>query len=87
MSEVITRIMDYAFEPHERSVFDIACERVPLGLKITVSDKGIPFDPRRESKLEGGPLLTKNLVDEVSFNNLGREGKETILVKYLQNGT
>lgn len=85
LSEVITRVMDHAFEPHERTVFDVACERVPLGLKITVSDTGIPFDPRRESKREGGTLLAKNLMDEVSLRNLGKGGKETILVKYLRN--
>jgi anti-sigma regulatory factor (Ser/Thr protein kinase) len=85
LSEVVTRIIEHAFEPRERTVFDIACERVPLGLKITVSDAGIPFDPRRDSKRDGGTLLTKNLMDEVSFNNLGRNGKETILVKYLRN--
>ena len=37
--------MEHAFAGDELSAFDMVCERIPLGMQITIREKGIPFDP------------------------------------------
>ena len=93
--EAVTNVIKHAFEKGEHSTFDIICERIPLGIKVIIKDKGIPFDPSLlaqydpakaavENKTAGlGVFLMKQAMDMVSFVNLGGEGKETHLVKYL----
>jgi serine/threonine-protein kinase RsbW len=66
----------------------------PYGLSIRMGDKGIPFDPSRapaydqekamaEASLSGlGMKLVRGMMDRVEYRNLGRGGKETLLVKY-----
>ncbi len=95
LEEAVTNVMEHAFEDDESGSFDILCERVPLGMKIVIKEKGIPFDPSRlpqytpAADLENlttsgmGLFLMRESMDEVSFHNLGMEGKETTLVKYL----
>ncbi|MEI8174254.1 MAG: ATP-binding protein [Deltaproteobacteria bacterium] len=93
--EAISNVIEHAFAS-ERGVFDITCERTPLGIKIKIKDKGIPFDPSHiqpynpdAGDLESasatglGLHIIKESMDEVFFNNLGMEGKETHLIKYL----
>ena len=92
--EAVTNVIKHAFEKGEHSSFDIICERIPLGIKVVIKDKGIPFDASllaqydpalaADSKTAGlGVFLMKQAVDMVSFVNLGIEGKETHLIKYL----
>jgi anti-sigma regulatory factor (Ser/Thr protein kinase)/GNAT superfamily N-acetyltransferase len=95
VEEAFMNVIHHAFEAGEESTFDIVCEHIPMGIKITVREKGIPFDPGRitlydpskdivEAGSAGlGTFLMKKIFDEVSFHNLGFEGKETRLVKYL----
>lgn len=95
MEEAVTNVMKHAFEDDEQDTIDIVCERVPLGMKIIIREKGIPFDPEHlpeytpATDLESvstsgmGIFLMRESMDEVSFHNLGMEGKETHLVKYL----
>ncbi len=99
VEETVSNIIREAFAPDEQATLDISCERVPMGLKIVIKDKGLPFkptglmSPRRESdvKPSSGPQralsVMKQTMDEVSFRNMGLEGKETHLIKYLQTGT
>ena len=96
VDEAFTNVVEHAFEPDEEASFDIVCERIPLGLKVILKEKGLPFDPSRipeydpDADLEErsgaglGYFFMKEAMDEVSFHNLGKEGKETLLVKYLQ---
>lgn len=79
--ETVSNVIKYAFDPDERATFTISCERVPLGLKITINDRGIPFFPKTDERGVGTPLM-RELMDEVAFYNLGRKGKETVLIKY-----
>jgi anti-sigma regulatory factor (Ser/Thr protein kinase) len=84
----LTAIIRYSFEPHERAALDISCERIPAGLKILVRDKGLPFDGTAPASsepkfLEQAPLSLRDHFDEIFFNNLGREGKEVVLIKHL----
>jgi len=96
VDEAFTNVVEHAFEPDEEASFDIVCERIPLGLKIILKEKGLPFDPssipeydpdadlEKRSGAGLGYFFMKEAMDEVSFHNLGKEGKETLLVKYLQ---
>ncbi|MFH1115572.1 MAG: GNAT family N-acetyltransferase [Pseudomonadota bacterium] len=97
VSEAVRTVIGRAFEPWEKGEFSISCERVPTGLRIILKDKGLPVDPGKDfgnGAAEGGvgdkpagvhgiPLM-RRLVNELSFHNLGREGKELHLTKYLK---
>ena len=96
VNQAVGNVIDHSFAPEETAPIDVRCERIPVGLKVSIRDKGLPFDGKlleiagREEMLqeESGSLSewfqVKDLVDEVAFNNLGREGKETVLIKHLQ---
>jgi len=93
--EAVSNVMVHAFADQERENFELICERAPLGMKITIKEKGLPFDPRqipdycpsedidKMSASGMGVFLMKKLMNEVYFRNLGMEGKETQMVKYL----
>ena len=93
--EAISNVMVHAFADQERENIELICERAPLGMKITIKEKGLPFDPGqipdycpsedidKMSASGMGVFLMKKFMNEVYFRNLGMEGKETNLVKYL----
>ena len=95
--EAITALMGYSFEPGEKGILEIICERIPDGLKVSLRDKGLPFgaggiDSAVTDRLidtDGGmgePVLhLKEYLDEIRLNNLGPEGKELVLIKHLKN--
>lgn len=94
IEEAVTNVMKHAFDVEENSHFDIQCEKLPAGIKIVIKERGIPFDPAQVAAYQSGSLLAdsatrglgtylmKRVMDEVSFHNLGTEGKETHLIKY-----
>ncbi|MEI7672714.1 MAG: ATP-binding protein, partial [Deltaproteobacteria bacterium] len=43
--EAISNVMVHAYADQERENFELICERAPLGMKITIKEKGLPFDP------------------------------------------
>jgi anti-sigma regulatory factor (Ser/Thr protein kinase) len=95
LEEAVSNVIQHAFDANEISTFEIIVEHIALGIKIVIKERGIPFDPDQvprfdpASLLEDRPatglglLLMKVSMDEVSFFNLGPEGKETHLIKYL----
>jgi len=97
VEEAVNNVIQHAFAADESSTFDIICEHIPLGIKINIKEQGIPFDPGQlpafdplsiaaDQPSKGlGIFLMKEAMDEVSFHNLGPEGKETHLIKYLHN--
>lgn len=97
VDEAATNVIQHAFEADENSTFDIIFERIPLGIKINIKEQGMPFDPSQLPKFDPlslatgqpskglGIFLMKEVMDEVSFHNLGPEGKATHLIKYLHN--
>ncbi|MBM3299969.1 MAG: ATP-binding protein [Deltaproteobacteria bacterium] len=97
--EATANVVDHAFAQWENGNIEISCERVPLGLQIVVKDLGEPFDPDsipecpqdRDSATESirgcGVFTMKDSMDEVHFRNLGPNGKETVMVKYLKTAT
>lgn len=97
MEKALANVMEYSFEPGELTMFDVECERVPEGIRIVIRDRGLPFDPslyipegstaqsRGDSESAAGLKKLKEYMDEVEFHNLGKEGKETVLIKHLRN--
>jgi anti-sigma regulatory factor (Ser/Thr protein kinase)/RimJ/RimL family protein N-acetyltransferase len=97
VEQAVANVMEQTFEPGDRQTFEISCERVPLGLQIIIKEKGMPFDPSRiplfQQEGETGPKsrepadipLPRDLVDEFSIHNLGPDGQEIRLVKYLRD--
>jgi anti-sigma regulatory factor (Ser/Thr protein kinase)/RimJ/RimL family protein N-acetyltransferase len=95
VDEAGTHVIQTAFEPEEDQNLTISCQQFPSGLRVTISDKGMPFDPRsiqaydarggRDRELGGLPFyLIQQAMDEVRFVNKGCEGKELQLTKYLK---
>ncbi len=94
IEESVSNIMVHASD-EENPTFDIICEKIPGGIKITLKEMGIPFDPERIKKYELskvlddlstsglGIYLIQKVMDELSFHNLGPQGKETVMIKYL----
>jgi anti-sigma regulatory factor (Ser/Thr protein kinase)/predicted N-acetyltransferase YhbS len=95
VDEACTHVIQTAFEPGEEQSLSISCQRYPSGLRITIADKGMPFDPCSipaydahggpDRELSGLPFyLIQQVMDEVRFVNKGSEGKELQLTKYLR---
>jgi anti-sigma regulatory factor (Ser/Thr protein kinase)/predicted N-acetyltransferase YhbS len=95
VDEACAHIIETAFEPGEEQNLIISCQRHPSGLRVTIADKGMPFDPRSiqaydahggpDRELSGLPFyLIQQTMDEVRFVNKGCEGKELQLTKYLK---
>ncbi len=94
--EAITNVIQHGLEENAGASFELACDAGPLGLRLTLHEKGLPFSPDEapqyhpedagiDSQPRGlGMFLMKQCMDQVLYNNLGREGKETVLVKYLK---
>lgn len=93
-----TALIEYSFEPDENALLTISCESVAGGLKVTLKDQGLPFGA--EEMPPGGDAcpvgntsrlcsrifgLYRNF-DEIRLQNLGPEGKETVLVRHLKSG-
>ncbi len=95
VEEAAKNIIEHSFAPGEETTFDMIIEPHVSGIIIEFKDKGFPFDPteipdydpkNKSNVLEAkglGTFLIKQLVDEVSYINLGKDGKEIILFKYL----
>ena len=93
--EAISNVIKHAYEKEENEQFDIICNQTPLGIKIIIKEKGIPYDPKLFPKYNPdaplkkqtgtglGLFLMKESMDEISFHNLGFEGKEVHLIKFL----
>lgn len=96
--QAILTIIEDIFEPGDQQTLTISCERVPGGLRIIIREKGLPFDPkeliRHKSGLssgtrpaDAGMFLIRDVLDEVVVHNLGPQGTEIHLIKYLRNQT
>lgn len=86
MDELISDIIQFAFWDEE-SHFDLTFRRDLSTVEVIVQEEGQPFDPSRyrydrdravnEGDFEGAGLkLIRHLVDEFTFLNKGKEGKE-----------
>jgi serine/threonine-protein kinase RsbW len=94
IEESVSNVMVHASD-EENPTFDIICEKIHDGMKITIKETGIPFDPEQIKKYKAtrnlddlstaglGIYLIQKVMDDLSFRNLGRKGKETVMIKYL----
>ncbi len=95
LEEAVTNVLHHAYEEGEEATFQVVLEHTPLGIALTVRDQGIPYTPEstppynaprnlEESPLQGlGLFLMHHLAEELSFRNLGPQGKEVRFAKYL----
>lgn len=95
IEEAVVNVIEHAFTISDDAVFELVLQETALGMKIQIKEQGMPFDPAELVKLgqkeiieaEGASCLGLHLMyrfmDEVSFVNLGKSGKETCLIKYL----
>ncbi len=92
--EAISNIIKHAFANDIEESFEIICLLEPTQFKIILREKGKPFeieqitpyDPNNVD-LQGdakglGTFLMQKYMDVVEYKNRGRDGKETILIKY-----
>lgn len=95
VQEAVSNVIQHAYEPGERGTIELTCERVPVGLRVSIRDMGMPFEPSDDPLCENpfeepgnvragcGLALVRRLVDEVDFLDYGQAGKELVLIKYL----
>jgi anti-sigma regulatory factor (Ser/Thr protein kinase) len=93
IEEAVNNVVRFAYDPGERASFDIDCLQGANGLTVRIRDRGRPFDFRRIQPVEfGGDLgtaherglgwhLMQRLMDVVTLESLGREGKQLVLFK------
>jgi len=93
--EAVTNVMKHAFVAGDSKQFSVTIIPESLGVRIVIFDQGVPFDPEQMPTYSPdelsvsmtsrglGVFLMRKFIDEVSFNNLGRKGHETVLFKYL----
>ena len=96
LEEAFTNVVKHGFEGDGLQTFEIVCRPDSMGLIVAIREKGLPFDPdkmpvysleevRQDRAVAGlGTHLMKHMVDEVSYNNRGREGWEIVFTKHLQ---
>jgi serine/threonine-protein kinase RsbW len=95
LEEALTNVIRHSFAPGELADIDIEFTQIPLGLRISIWVKGIPFDPalfpvysrkELEENLNDrglGNYLVRQVMDEYAYINHGRDGIEAIMVKNL----
>jgi len=95
--EALTNVIKHAFEGSADETFKLSVRFTDTDFMITVFEKGMPFSPDRVPdfdpvKLENtlntdglGVYLMKKTMDDVIFENLGRDGKSLTLVKHIKD--
>lgn len=95
--EALTNVITHAFEGDANESFKLSVRITEADFLITVYEKGMPFSPDKvteftpeklQDTLEAdglGVYLMKKMMDEVLFENLGRDGKSLTLVKHIQD--
>lgn len=93
--ECLNNVIKYCFEEDESQDIDILCELIPNCLRISIQNQGMPFDPSLLPEYSADTVLDhdgdsglsaflmKKSVDVVNFINLGKNGNEIQLIKYL----
>ncbi len=87
---VVLWAIDYSLAEKEKVSIEVSCEIIPEGFKVSVRDRGVPFEPSLlkgvESKDLSGLFNIEGHMDEIQFNNLGPGGKEIQLIKFSRQG-
>jgi serine/threonine-protein kinase RsbW len=75
----------YSFEPGEQTDVELSSELIPSGLRVSIRDRGLPFETGGRSGAAGRagpPFGLQAYFDEVLLRNRGREGKEIVLIAH-----
>jgi serine/threonine-protein kinase RsbW len=93
VKEAVVNVIDHAFMDGEQASFELIFQKIDMGMQILIREQGMPFDPIALAEMaqketfgvddtRGGLHLMSKFMDEVSFVNMGKAGKEIRLVKY-----
>lgn len=97
LEESFANVVQHALVDDEDAQFEVIFEQSLVGLTIIIREKGLPFDPEKITQYAPdkasldmdtrglGNFLVGKAVNEVHFNNLGKDGKEIKLIKYLSH--
>ena len=95
--ETIAGIVTKSLNNDPEQTYTIICRFQPTRMEVVIRDKGMPFSPDEipdydpeapevsDNQDSLSMFLLKHSVDEVHFHNLGRDGKETVLVKNIKS--
>ncbi len=93
--ESVSNVISHGLSNDINEHYSLSCRGLPASVEVVIHEKGIPFQAEltheyhpQEVETTGdtrglGMYLLRHAVDEVKFLNLGREGKETVLIKHL----
>lgn len=93
--ESVTNVITHGLADNADEQYTLTCRGLPASVEVVIHEKGIPFQAEltheyhpQEVEITGdtrglGMYLLRHAVDEVRFVNLGRDGKETVLIKHL----
>jgi len=94
VDEACSNVIRHGFAGRADGEMTVICSPVDRGLRVTILDRGNPFDPeagtrtaeqkRSQDPVSGGLglMLIRQLTDEVSFEHDDREGNRLTLVKH-----
>lgn len=97
LEETLVNVIEHGYADDPNGRISLRCEVLPTGLRLTIRENGLPFDPSAiadydpsqaslDSEAKGlGTFLIRHAVDEVEYHNLGREGRESVLIRHLRN--
>lgn len=92
--EAISNIIKHALSNNIEESFEITCLFKETQFEIVIHEKGKPFEAGKivqynpdEADIKGdakglGTFLIQKMMDKVEYLTIGRDGKETILIKY-----
>jgi serine/threonine-protein kinase RsbW len=96
--EALTNVIKHAYEGHSDETFQLSVCVTDTDFIINIREKGMPFspggvheyDPARlaeDQNTEGlGLFMMKKMMDDIVFENLGRDGKSLKMVIHLNEG-
>ena len=91
--EAFTNAIKYAYLEGDEGEIFISVVKLTSGIKIIIRDLGLPTDPSELKAYDTENIdnfneqafakyLTESMFDKVNYNNLGKHGHETVLIKY-----
>ncbi len=95
VEESVTNVIHHGLADNPEEQYSVVCRSLPASMEVVIKEKGMPFqiesvpEYQPEQVKENGDTtglgmyLLRQAVDQVKFINLGRGGKETVLIKHL----
>lgn len=92
--EAVLNVIKYAYQQEEGDRYEVILQEEESCMRIILKEKGAPFNPSLIQEYDPellkndkhykrlGTYLMKQLVDDITFHNLGKEGREIHLIKY-----